>query len=106
MRQTQDTAIEALMEQLIENGSENMASVFAGLFDLAMRIERERYLGAGHYERTPGRIGYGTFHPLAAFSPLHTAAKYENGTRSISGIDLRPPLKTPYFEQIFAAEAA
>ena len=52
MRQTQDTAIEALMEQLIENGSEDMASVFAGLFDLAMRIERERYLGAGHYERS------------------------------------------------------
>jgi transposase-like protein len=58
MRQTQDTAIEALMEQLIENGSEDMASVFAGLFDLAMRIERERYLGASHYERTPGRLGY------------------------------------------------
>jgi hypothetical protein len=37
------------MEQLIESGSEDMASVFAGLFDLAMRIERERYLGAGHY---------------------------------------------------------
>lgn len=58
MRQTQDTAIGSLMEQLIENGSEDMASVFAGLFDLAMRIERERYLGAGHYERTPGRLGY------------------------------------------------
>lgn len=58
MRQMQDTTIEALMEQLIENGSEDMASVFAGLFDLAMRIERERYLGAGHYERTPGRLGY------------------------------------------------
>jgi putative transposase len=58
MRQMQDTAIELLMEQLIESGSEDMASVFAGLFDLAMRIERERYLGAGHYERTPGRLGY------------------------------------------------
>jgi len=58
MRQPQDTAIESLMEQLIETGSEDMASVLAGLFDLAMRIERERYLGAGHYERTPGRLGY------------------------------------------------
>ena len=54
----QDNAVEALMEQLIENGTEEMASVFAGLFNLAMRIERERFLGAGHYERTPERRGY------------------------------------------------
>ena len=33
------------MEQLIESGSEEMAAVFAGLFNLAMRIERERFLG-------------------------------------------------------------
>jgi transposase-like protein len=54
----QDSALEALMEQLIENATEEMASVFAGLFNLAMRIERERFLGAGHYERTPERRGY------------------------------------------------
>ena len=58
MRRDQDNALEALMEQLIENGSEEMASVFAGLFNLAMRIERERFLGAGHYERNPERRGY------------------------------------------------
>ncbi len=58
MRRDQDNALEALMEQLIENGSEEMASVFAGLFNFAMRIERERFLGAGHYERTPERRGY------------------------------------------------
>ena len=44
MQRTQDMAIETMMEQLIANGSEDMASVFAGLFDLAMRIERERFL--------------------------------------------------------------
>ena len=58
MRNGQDTAIEALMEQLIANGSEDMGVVFASLFDLAMRIERERFLGAEHYERTPTRRGY------------------------------------------------
>ena len=58
MRNVQDTAIEALMEQLIANGSEDMGVVFASLFDLAMRIERERFLGADHYERTPTRRGY------------------------------------------------
>ena len=54
MRRDQDSALEALMEQLIESGSEEMAAVFAGLFNLAMRIERERFLGAGfdHVEVT------------------------------------------------------
>ena len=59
MRSDQDNVLEALMEQLIENGSEDMAPVFAGLFNLAMRIERERFLGAGHYERNSERRGYG-----------------------------------------------
>ena len=58
MRQEDDTEIGRLMEQIISNGSEDMASVFAGLFDMAMRIEREQFLGAGHYERVNGRRGY------------------------------------------------
>ena len=58
MRQEHDTVIEVLMEQIIANGTEDMASMYAGLFDLAMRIEREQFLGAGHYERTSGRRGY------------------------------------------------
>ena len=58
MRQEQDTEIERLMEQIISSGSEDMASVFAGLFNLAMRIEREQFLGAGHYERAIDRRGY------------------------------------------------
>jgi putative transposase len=58
MERTQHMAIETMMEQLIANGSEDMASVFAGLFDLAMRIERERFLGAEHYERSAQRRGY------------------------------------------------
>jgi len=47
-----------LMEQLIEGGAENMGLVFARVFDLAMQIERERFLGAQHYERSPSRQGY------------------------------------------------
>ena len=58
MRSDQDNALEGLMEQLIESGVEDMAPVFAGLFNLAMRIERERFLRAGHYERSPARRGY------------------------------------------------
>jgi putative transposase len=32
--------------------------VFARAFELAMKIERERFLRVGHYERTPERHGY------------------------------------------------
>ncbi len=53
-----DTAIEAVLERLIEHGPEGIAAVFARIFEMAMRIERERFLGAGHYERTTDRRGY------------------------------------------------
>ena len=51
-------AVEAVLEQLIEHGPDEIASVFAWAFELAMQIERERFLGAGLYERTPGSQGY------------------------------------------------
>ncbi|MGZ9089933.1 MAG: hypothetical protein ACXW3Q_14750, partial [Rhodoplanes sp.] len=47
----QDTIVAALMEQLIAEGPDGMAQVFTTLFNLAMRLERERFLGAGLYER-------------------------------------------------------
>jgi len=53
-----DTTVEALLEHLIEHGPNDIATVFARAFELAMRIERERFLGAGHYERTASRQGY------------------------------------------------
>src|SRR5512135_222524 len=37
---------------------DRMAQVFTALFNLAMRLERERFLGAGLYERNPDRRGY------------------------------------------------
>ena len=58
MDKRHDTVLETLMEQLIEGGAENMGLVFARVFDLAMQIERERFLGAQHYERSPSRQGY------------------------------------------------
>ncbi|HET6469886.1 MAG TPA: IS256 family transposase [Geminicoccaceae bacterium] len=48
----------ALMERLIAHGPEQMGEVFAALFNLALRLERERFLGAGLYERTPERRAY------------------------------------------------
>ena len=58
MRREQDTAIEGFMEQRVAHRSEDMASVFAGLLDLAMWIDRERFLGAEHYQRTAQWRGY------------------------------------------------
>jgi transposase-like protein len=53
-----DTAVEALLEHLIEHGPGDIATVFGRAFELAMRIERERFLRAGPYERTAERQGY------------------------------------------------
>jgi transposase-like protein len=58
MDRRNDTAVEAILEHLIEQGPGGIAGVFARAFELAMQIERERFLGAGHYERTPERRGY------------------------------------------------
>ena len=58
MSQKQDTIVTALMEQLIAEGPDGMAQVFTALFNLALRLERERFLGAGLYERNAERRGY------------------------------------------------
>jgi putative transposase len=53
-----DTTLAAVMEQLIAEGPQAMTPVMTALMNLAMRLEREQYLGAGHYERSSGRRGY------------------------------------------------
>jgi putative transposase len=58
MSETEGRIIAELMERLIAHGPERMGEVFAGLFNLALRLERERFLGAGLYERTADRRGY------------------------------------------------
>jgi len=58
MPRTQDTIIADIVEQLIGEGPQAMAPVITALMNLAMRMERERFLGAAHYERAPERRGY------------------------------------------------
>jgi len=53
-----DTVIEAVLEHLIEHGPDDIATVFGRAFELAMQVERERFLRAGSYERTSERRGY------------------------------------------------
>ena len=63
------------MEHLIEHGPNDMATVFARAFELAMQIERERFLGAGRYERTPGRQGYANgYKPKRIDTPAGTVS--------------------------------
>jgi putative transposase len=58
MQTRDDRIIAELMEQLIETGPEGMASMFTAMLNLAMRLERERHVGAQAYERTAERSGY------------------------------------------------
>ncbi len=63
------TTIEAVLEHLIANGATDLGRVFGQLFELAMQIEREQYLKAGH--RTPERQGYANgYKPKRIDTPL------------------------------------
>ena len=55
---TDSTTITSLLEQLIAEGPQAMTQVMTTLMNVAMRLEREQYLGAGHYQRDPERRGY------------------------------------------------
>jgi putative transposase len=55
---TTDTTIARLLEQLIAEGPQAMRQVTTTLMNVAMSLEREQFLGAGHYEREPERCGY------------------------------------------------
>lgn len=58
MPEAYDRIASDVMEQLIAEGPEAMAAVFTRLFNLALRFERENFLGARHYERSAERRGY------------------------------------------------
>ena len=52
-------AIEQVVEVLIDEGLGGMSRAFEILMNEAMKVERSRFLGAGPYERTDARLGYG-----------------------------------------------
>jgi len=73
VQDTQGKVIAALMEQLIQTGPEGMAEAFTALFNLAMRMERDRHLGAGPYERSDARQGYANgYKPKKVDTPAGT----------------------------------
>jgi putative transposase len=52
-----DKAFKQVLEVLIENGLDGMASAMEVLLNEAMKVERSAFLGAGPYERTSRRRG-------------------------------------------------
>ncbi|MDQ3421648.1 MAG: IS256 family transposase [Acidobacteriota bacterium] len=75
MDRRNDTTVEALLEHLIEHGPDDIATIFGRAFELAMQIERERFLGAGRYERTAERRGYANgYKPKRIDTPAGTVA--------------------------------
>jgi len=56
MDKRKDPLIEAVLDRLIEHGPEDVSGKRGRLFDIAMRIERERFLGAALHERSSERI--------------------------------------------------
>ena len=82
MPEAQGTIIAALMEQLIESGPDGMAQAFTALFNLAMRLERERFLAAEPYERSPERRGYANgYKPKTLDTPAGTVTVQVPKTR-------------------------
>lgn len=57
-RQQESNGIDAVVELLATNGFDGMAQAMEILFNEAMRLQRDDFLGAGPHERTPDRRGY------------------------------------------------
>lgn len=57
-RQTERTTLNDAVAAVIDGGMDGLAEAMAILINEAMRLERERHIGAGPYERTPDRLDY------------------------------------------------
>jgi putative transposase len=91
MPEHQDRIVAALMERLIAHGPEQMGEVFAELFNLAMRLERERFLSAGLYERTADRRGYANgYKPKRIDTPAGTLTLDVPKTKGHDGAPFYP----------------
>ncbi|MCP4491221.1 MAG: IS256 family transposase, partial [Gammaproteobacteria bacterium] len=57
MTQSNNNVFDVVVEQLISEGPDAMRPVLIALLNEAMKIEREQFLGASHYERSEDRLG-------------------------------------------------
>ena len=56
--QIKDTLVDQIIKGLIGQGTEGVRPVLELLFNTAMKVEREGFLGAGSHERSEERKGY------------------------------------------------
>lgn len=56
--QMKDTLVDQIIKGLIDQGTEGIKPVLEALFNTAMKVEREQFLGAGSHERNEERKGY------------------------------------------------
>jgi putative transposase len=56
--QLKDSLIDQIVKELIGQGSEGLKPIMELLFNAAMKVEREQFLGATAHERTEERKGY------------------------------------------------
>lgn len=62
--QIKDTLIDEIIKGLIDQGTGGLKPVLELLFNTAMKVEREKALGASSYERTEERQGYANGYKL------------------------------------------
>jgi len=58
MTQSNNNVFDVVVEQLISEGPDAMRPVLTALLNEAMKIEREQFLGASHYEHSQNRQGF------------------------------------------------
>lgn len=58
MTQANNNLFDGVVEQLISEGPDAMRPVLTALLNEAMKIEREQFLGASHYEHSLNRLGF------------------------------------------------
>lgn len=78
-RQTERNTLTDAVEAVIDGGMDGLAEAMAILINEAMRLERERYIGAGPYERTSQRRDYAN-----GYKPKHFKMR-------LGGLDLSIP---------------
>ena len=63
-----------IVEHLIEHGPEGVLAAFTAAYNTGMKIERERFIGAGRYERAEGRRAFANgYKPKRIDTPAGTA---------------------------------
>lgn len=53
-----DNLVEQIIKGLIGQGTEGLKPILELLFNTAMKVEREQFIGASSHERNPERQGY------------------------------------------------